>query len=102
MAVKKYATTGALHREAVRLVKAESQARLLDLLAGEFTEEEKEILRRGRNNKTGHIPAHTDPVTYRHSTAWEALLGYLYLTGRKERMEDLLTKALTALEEKKT
>lgn len=101
LAVKKHATTGALHREAVRLVKAESQASLVELLADEFTEEEKEILRRGRNNKTGHIPVHTDPVTYRHSTAWEGLLGYLYLTGRKERMEDLLTKALNALEEKR-
>jgi len=99
LAVKKYGTTGALHREAVRLVKAESQARLVQLLAEEFTEEEKGILRRGRNYKTGHIPVHTDPVTYRHSTAWEGLLGYLYLTGKEERVEDLLGKALKALEE---
>lgn len=94
----KYATTGALHREAIRLVKAENQARLLQLLAEEFTPEEKEIIRRGRNQKSGHIPAHTDPVTYRHSTAWEGLLGYLYLTGKKERVKSLLAKAIEVLE----
>ncbi|NLY88758.1 MAG: ribonuclease III [Firmicutes bacterium] len=98
LAGKKYSTTGALHREAIRLVRAENQARLLQLLAEEFTPEEKEILRRGRNQKSGHIPAHTDPVTYRHSTAWEGLLGYLYLTGKKERVKSLLAKALKALE----
>lgn len=96
---KKHSTTGALHREAVRLVKAENQARLIQFLADEFTPEEKEILRRGRNQKSGHIPAHTDPVTYRHSTAWEGLLGYLYLTGKEERVKSLLAKALNALEE---
>lgn len=96
---KKYSTTGALHREAVRLVKAENQARLIQFLADEFTPEEKEILRRGRNQKSGHIPAHTDPVTYRYSTAWEGLLGYLYLTGKEERVKILLAKALNALEE---
>src|SRR5690554_7689270 len=65
LAVKKYGTTGALHREAVRLVKAESQARLVQLLAEEFTEEEKGILRRGRNYKTGRSEEHTSELQSR-------------------------------------
>lgn len=92
-------TTGGLHREAIRYVKAESQAKIARIISESLTAEENDILRRGRNYKTGHTPTHTDPVTYRYSTAWEGLLGYLYLTGRAERMKELINRALAIVEE---
>jgi ribonuclease-3 family protein len=82
--------TGQLHQEAIKYVRAEAQARIVRFLAAQLTDEEQEVLRRGRNQKSGQIPHHTDAVTYRYSTAWESLLGYLYLTGRPERMEELM------------
>lgn len=96
--VKRLKTTGALHREAINLVKAEAQAKIAHAITQELSAEENDILRRGRNHKTGHIPTHTDPVTYRHSTAWEGLLGYLYLAGKKERMKELIFRGLEILE----
>lgn len=82
--------TGQLHQEAIKYVRAEAQARIVRFLADQFTDEEHDILRKGRNQKSGHIPTHTDAITYRYSTAWEGLLGYLYLTGRPERMKELM------------
>lgn len=96
--VKQLKTTGFLHREAIKLVKAESQAKIVHAITPDLSAEENDILRRGRNYKNGHTPAHTDPVTYRHSTAWEGLLGFLYLTGKEERMKELIRKGLEILE----
>lgn len=83
-------TTGELHQEAIKYVKAEAQARIVRFIGSQLTEEEKKIIKRGRNQKSGHIPTHTNVITYRYSTAWEGLLGYLYLTGREERMKELI------------
>jgi ribonuclease-3 family protein len=95
--VRQLKTTGLLHREAIKLVKAEAQAKIVHAITSDLSAEENEILRRGRNYKTGHTPTHTDPVTYRHSTAWEGLLGFLYLTGREERMKELIFRGLEIL-----
>ncbi len=69
-----------LHRRAVRYVSARAQARVILALLDEgvLTEEEKDIVRRGRNAKSGTIPKNTDVQTYRHSTAFEALIGYQF------------------------
>lgn len=89
--------THRLHREAVKLVKAESQARMARLVEPELAPDELEILRRGRNHKTGHVPPNVSPVVYRHSTGWESLVGYLYLMGREERMESLIRQGIARL-----
>lgn len=91
--------THRLHQEAVKLVKAESQARLARLIETELTPDEAEMLRRGRNHKTGHVPVNVSPVVYRHSTGWESLVGYLYLMGREERMESLIRQGIARLSE---
>lgn len=83
-------TTGELHQEAIKFVRAEAQARIVRFIDCQLTEEEKRIIKRGRNQKSGHIPTHTNVITYRYSTAWEGLLGYLYLTGREQRMKELI------------
>ncbi len=82
-----------LHKEATKYVSAKAQAvmihRLLDMES--LSEEEIGVVRRGRNAKSGTIPKNTDVQTYRYSTAFEALLGYHYLLGNKERLNELMT-----------
>jgi len=85
-----------LHKAATRRVSAASQARLLQLWAPFLTEEEADIVRRGRNAKSGQPPRNADPGDYRQATALESLVGYLYYRGRGERLEQLMEKAFEA------
>jgi ribonuclease-3 family protein len=78
-----------LHEHAVRYVKAASQSEFLAILQPHLTEAEDRIMRRGRNAK-GNVPRYADPVDYRRSTGFEALLGYLYLSGQNQRLKELL------------
>lgn len=81
-----------LHKEATRYVSAKAQSSVLHQMKEEgfFLEEEIAILKRGRNAKSGTIPKNTDVQTYRYSTAFEALLGSLYLAGNQERLEEII------------
>jgi ribonuclease III family protein len=81
-----------LHRTATKYVSAKSQAAILKELVNQdfLSEEEMSIVRRGRNAKSGTIPKNTDVQTYRHSTAFEALVGYLFLQNNKTRLEEIL------------
>ncbi|AJH77598.1 MULTISPECIES: Mini-ribonuclease 3 [Heyndrickxia] len=92
-----------LHREAIRFVSAKAQAQVLKQMMNEdlLTEEETAVVRRGRNAKSGTVPKNTDVQTYRHSTAFEALIGYHYLSGSRERMEALIEKAIGIVEGQK-
>lgn len=92
------AKTTQLHREAVERVKASFQAELLRRLEPYLNETELELVKRGRNVKTGHVPTGSDLQTYRHSTAFEALIGYLYLSDEKQRLIELL-RVIGQLEE---
>ncbi len=82
-----------LHRAATRCVSASSQARLLQQWTPLLTEEEEDVVRRGRNAKSGQPPRNADPGDYRHATALECLVGYLYYRGRRERLEQLMEMA---------
>lgn len=86
-----------LHKNAVKYVQASSQAEIIQAWEPELTAEEKEVVRRGRNAKGG-IPRHGDVAEYRYSTGMEALLGYLYLSGQKERLLELLGKLNPTIE----
>ncbi|MDW7675387.1 MAG: ribonuclease III domain-containing protein [Bacillota bacterium] len=81
-----------LHRQAVKYVKATTQAKLVFLLEEELSEVELAIVRRGRNAKSGQTPKNTGILEYRQSTGFESLLGYLHLTGQDERLESILGK----------
>lgn len=83
-----------IHRECVNYVKASSQSEILKNLYDIFDEEEKDIIRRGRNVKSATIPKHAGIEEYRLATAFEALLGYLYLLGRYDRLDEILNYAL--------
>lgn len=79
-----------LHKQASGLVKASAQAGMIEALQEELTEEEVQIYKRGRNAKTVSMAKHATMHDYRHATGFEALMGYLYLTGRTNRMVDLV------------
>ncbi|WP_010170046.1 Mini-ribonuclease 3 [Bacillus coahuilensis] len=85
-----------LHKEATRYVSAKAQAEIVkSWLEGDvLSEEEQSVLRRGRNAKSGSVPKNTDVQTYRYSSAFEAVIGYLHLLGREERIEELMKKIL--------
>jgi ribonuclease-3 family protein len=81
-----------LHRQAIKRVNAQAQANLLKKLKDELNEEEKAIARRGRNAKSGQIPKNANVGEYRLATGLEALVGYLFLKGQWERIEELLAR----------
>ncbi|WP_432362217.1 Mini-ribonuclease 3 [Sporosarcina sp. UB5] len=92
-----------LHKEATRFVSAKAQASAVKMMqdTGFLTEEEEAVLRRGRNAKSGSIPKNTDVVTYNHSSGFEAVLGYLYLLGRNERVGEIIDKTMRFIENPK-
>ncbi|BCK80965.1 MAG: Mini-ribonuclease 3 [Oscillospiraceae bacterium] len=83
------ATGKGLHRATVALVCAPKQAELAQRILPLLTEEEQAVFRRGRNANVHSIPAHASRAQYQQATALEALLGWLHLSGRHDRVEQL-------------
>lgn len=79
-----------LHIEAIKYVKAKSQAQALKKIEVNLTEKEKEIVRRGRNTENHHVAKNASVQDYMYSTAFEALIGYLYLTNQEKRIKELV------------
>jgi ribonuclease-3 family protein len=84
------------HQLAVFYVSAKSQAAILQQLTEEefLTTAELDIVRRGRNANSGSIPKNTDVIIYRQSTAFEALIGFLYLTKQTARLDEIITRCI--------
>ena len=76
-----------LHIESIKYVKASAQAQILKKIEETLTEEEKEVVRRGRNTKNHHLPKNANVTEYCYSTAFEALIGYLYLTKQEKILQ---------------
>ncbi|MBL0389427.1 Mini-ribonuclease 3 [Tumebacillus sp. ITR2] len=87
-----------LHKYATRYVKAKSQADVLHFLSDSLSEEEMNVVKRGRNAKSGSTPKNGDLIDYRYATGFESLLGYLYLQARYDRLQELATHAIQWLE----
>lgn len=87
-----------LHRAAVDYVRAESQALAFDALWNELTADEQAVARRGKNHKITSMPHNVDHLTYKKATAFEALLGYLNLSGDTGREREIVEKAFKAIE----
>ena len=83
------ATGKGLHRATVALVCAARQAELSERLLPLLSEAERDVFRRGRNAPVRTVPRSADLAAYRKATALEALFGWLYLTGEKERINEL-------------
>lgn len=81
--------TGQLNKLASEKVSAHGQSALLESILPRLTEEEAEIYRRGRNAKKPTKSKNATVGEYVRSTGFEALLGYLYLTGREARLQEL-------------
>ncbi|HJJ13056.1 MAG TPA: Mini-ribonuclease 3 [Clostridiaceae bacterium] len=83
-----------LHVNAVKFVKAAGQAKILKAIEKELTEEEQNIVRRTRNTQNHHIAKNATPAEYSYATAFEGLIGYLYLNKRDERLKYILSRVL--------
>lgn len=83
------ATGKGLHRATVDLVRAPEQARRAQKILPLLTEGEQEVFRRGRNAHVHSIPQHASRAEYQQATALEALFGWLYLRGERERINEL-------------
>ncbi len=88
------AKSGTLHKMTVQHVKASAQAAAIYQLLPFLTEEEQSIYRRGRNSQPGSMPKNADPAAYMAATGFEALIGYLYLKGDHQRLDNLLATLL--------
>ena len=83
------ATGKGLHRATIELVCAPKQAEFSEKILPLLTEEEQAVFKRGRNANVHSIPQHASRAQYQQDTALEALLGWLYLNGRRERINEL-------------
>lgn len=89
-----------MHREAIKFVKAESQAKFIKALKDELTEDEYKIFKRGRNAKITSAPKNQNMMDYRYATGFEALFGHLYLKEENERLLYLFNKIVDMVYEK--
>lgn len=83
-----------LHNKTVTYVNARVQARMIEALMDELTGEEQTVYKRGRNAKSYTTAKNATVIEYRKATGFEALCGYLYLTGKQERMLLLIRRAV--------
>lgn len=83
-----------LHVNAIKYVKAKAQAEILKKIHDSLTEKEQEIVRRARNTQNHHVAKNAAPADYMYSTAFEGLIGYLYLSNQKERLDAILRMSL--------
>lgn len=87
-----------IHHETVHYVKAETQAKLARHLEPLLTKEERDVLRHGRNAHSHTMAKHAAMIDYRMATGFEALLGSLWLSDRRDRIAELVSEALDWLE----
>lgn len=91
-----------LQREAVKYVSAKSQSKIVRWLTDNnyLNNDELDIIKRGRNYKRGSHPKNTDIITYKNSTGFEALIGYLYLDNKIDRLDEIIKYILEEYDEK--
>lgn len=83
------------HNDAAKFCKASTQARVINALIPLLTEEEQEIVRRGRNAKPKHQAKNASSADYAYATSFEILVGYLYLKGDKNRLHEILNFSIS-------
>jgi ribonuclease-3 family protein len=87
-----------LHTAAVRFVKASAQAKIMKLMFDGLPEEEQTLVKRARNRKPKTVPKNAEVLDYKWATAFEALLGYYYLTEQKTKLENAILIAINSVE----
>jgi len=83
-----------IHVKAIGYVKAKSQSCIMHQIEEYLNEEEEAVYKRGRNAKSPTVPKNAEVRDYRMATGFEALIGYLYLIGNKERLEFIFNKSI--------
>ncbi|MBQ1547983.1 MAG: ribonuclease III [Lachnospiraceae bacterium] len=86
--------SGKLHEDAVQFEKATAQAEVYKAIYDELTEEEQNVMRKGRNAKPKSTAKHASVSEYHYATGLEALIGYLYLKGDTERLEYITDRSI--------
>jgi len=86
-----------LHKRSSMLVKAQTQASIVEALKPLLTEAERDIYRRGRNANSATMAKNASMQEYRKATGFEAVMGYLYLTGQEERLIKLVKQGLESI-----
>ena len=83
-----------LQKIVTSIVSAKGQANLLNKLIDDnkLSDLELDVVKTGRNHKTNSHPKNTDIITYKYATGFEALIGYLYLTGKNNRLKEIFSK----------
>lgn len=89
-----------LHCSAVNYVSAKAQGLFYDYIEDFLTEEELDVLKRGRNAKK-LVPKNANVISYRKSTGVEAVFGYLWMLDRVERLKEIAEKLFLMVEEEK-
>ena len=90
-----------LHQKVTSRVSAKAQAKMIEALKPQFTEEEAAIYKRGRNSKPYTKAKNASMTEYLEATGFEALIGYLYLNRAFDRMNELIKAGLAALDEER-
>jgi ribonuclease-3 family protein len=85
-----YGHVAKLHKMSIEFVKAKAQADILGKINELLTPDEQDVVRRGRNTKSSTVPKNADISDYRYATGFEALIGFLYLTGRVDRLMEVI------------
>lgn len=79
-----------LHREAIKYVRAHAQSNSMLSLESFFDAEEEAVYKRGRNAKSPTVPKNADVADYRRATGFEAVVGFLYLSNKMARLEEIM------------
>lgn len=82
-------TVDRLHRDTIAMVKASTQAKFAEKMLPLLTDEEQSYYRRGKNSHVHAVPKSATPAEYAKATGVEALFGYLYLSGKKDRANEI-------------
>lgn len=88
-----------LHKEGIKYAKAVNQAKAIKAIFDDLNDEEKALVKRARNRKAATKAKNADIISYKWATAFEALVGYLYLVGDIKRMEEIIKTAMEVIDE---
>lgn len=82
-------TSKGLHKETVSYVRAPAQARAVERIMDKLSDSEQAVYKRGRNAKVNSVPKNANISEYHSATGFETLIGYLYLKGERDRINEL-------------
>lgn len=84
-----------LHKRSINYVKAKAQSDIIHRIMEHLNQDELDVVRRGRNAKSGTIPKNADVTEYKYATGFESLIGYLYLKKDNTRLMEVLNMAIS-------